>query len=321
MKPRTNPPKTGTPPDLPEDEQLVAKLDGLTDRSRRRALIRLLWERNYPRVLTYVRSRIEASGGFLGAAEEREIIRRVARRVRHTLKPSTRGFHLRPGATFRTYLASQVDVVVDLALITKAQDPTGDHATLGRCLGALLLCHEASMVRQLRRKLARFGLRHLCVNDLEDILGDIRFKVLRGLPAFRPKASFAAWYGRIIHNHVLDLKKRWKKRRCETWPLGDEIRYLPDEGASRGLDRVDDWDQYEGLVQGLSPWEREAVRLWSEYGHRDASERLGITARRSRRHLHRILRTLSERGNHVGLVGDDEARLPGSMYRESPGPS
>jgi len=54
-------------------------------------------------------------------------------------------------------------------------------------------------------------------SNAEDAAQEIFIKVYESLDEFKDRSAFSTWLYRIVYNHALDLLRKEKRRRAESW--------------------------------------------------------------------------------------------------------
>ena len=97
-------------------------------------------------------------------------------------------------------------------------------------------------------------------SEADDACQEALIKIVRSLPRFDGRSTFATWAYRIATNASLDELRR-RKRRPSLHAVGDEPADVPDDSASRRVERIDDQLAIDDALGALSDDFRVVVVL------------------------------------------------------------
>ncbi len=175
-------------------------------------------------------------GAPLPRPARRDRTRRLTSLVRHRARPDE-GF-----VTLRSIAALD-----DVQLIAAAQ--RGDRAALDQ-----LLRRHYDRIHAVCRRITGSA------SDADDACQEALIKIVRSLPRFDGRSTFATWAYRIATNAALDELRR-RKRRPSLQAVGDAAPDVVDEAASRRVGRIDDQLAIDDALGTLSDDFRVVVVL------------------------------------------------------------
>jgi RNA polymerase sigma-70 factor (ECF subfamily) len=157
----------------------------------------------------------------------------------------------------------------------------------------------------------RYYLRKLLVapGDVEDLLQDVWYDVVRGVPRLADPAAFPAWLYRVARDRTF----RRLRRRREPAQLGEEIDVAEEESDDFS---AEDAGRVHAALDDLAPEHREVLvlRFLEEMPYESIADVVGCPVGTVRSRLHyakRALRRILE------SEGDDERERPAEVAPES----
>lgn len=173
-------------------------------------------------------------------------------------------------------MAGSVDRLVEQVLVLRAQ--AGDAAAWGD-----LIQHRGPPLRYFLRKMLGDPLL------AEDVLQDVWFDVIRGLPRLRQAAAFPAWVYRIARDRV---HRTLRRRRGPDTSLGEAN--FPAAPEPEGEFKPEEAGHVHAALDELAPEHREVLvlRFLEEMPYEDIARVVGCQLGTVRSRLHYAKRAL-----------------------------
>ena len=153
-------------------------------------------------------------------------------------------------------------------------------ATFGEALARLARGYEADADRR------------------SDLLQEIHIALWRSLASFNRQCSLRTWVYRVAHNRAISLSVRTRDRRDRLLALHDMEPAAAPVDLERALDEERTLERVHAAIRTFNPIDREVILLYLEdLDAATIAEITGLSAANVATKVHRIKRTLIERGS------------------------
>jgi len=116
-------------------------------------------------------------------------------------------------------------------------------------------------VARLMRRHVRRRAPYLSTEDVEDLVQDILLSLHLARASFDPARPFLPWIVTIARNRIADHARRFGRRTALDLEIGLQTETFDAAETNTHADKVVDFLAVRGALSGLSPSERDAVRL------------------------------------------------------------
>jgi len=116
-------------------------------------------------------------------------------------------------------------------------------------------------VARLMRRRVRRRAPYLSAEDVEDLVQDVLLSLHLARASYDPTRPFLPWIVTITRNRIADHARRFGRRAAIDLEFGAQAETFDASEANTHADKVVDFLSVREALTGLSPSEREAVRL------------------------------------------------------------
>ena len=131
-----------------------------------------------------------------------------------------------------------------------------------------------------------------------DLLQEIHIALWRSLASFSGQCSLRTWVYRVAHNRAISLSVRTRGHRARLLALDDIEPPAAAIDLDRAIDEERTRERVHAAIRSFNPIDREVILLYLEdLDAATIAEITGLSAANVATKVHRIKRSLIERGN------------------------